>query len=210
VTAQCRAFDPSVVEQLVEELGTVGYGIAPSCLSSDICAALRGEANSLPDDPVSIDAGVGRHARHTLEHDIRKSTIKWIDGATPAQRDFLEAADMIRVEINRQLFLGLFSFEAQLAFYAPGGFYTRHIDSFSGARNRVVSLVTYLTPAWPKDGGGELVIWADRDVSRAPVASVRPEAGTIVLMLSEDIPHEVRVAHHPRASIAGWWRVRPD
>jgi hypothetical protein len=29
------------------------------------------------------------------------------------------------------------------------------------------------------------------------------------LMMSEDIPHEVRVAHRDRASIAGWWRTRP-
>ena len=56
--------------------------------------------------------------------------------------------------LNRALFLGLRSFEAQLAFTPTGGFYKRHLDSFAGARNRIVSLVAYLDADWhPEDGG---------------------------------------------------------
>jgi SM-20-related protein len=198
----------SVIEQLVEGLGVDGYAVATLAFDPRLCAALHDEAGALPVDPARIDAGVGRATGHTREHDIRQSTIKWIDGVTRGQRLFLEAVEPIRLEINRRLFLGLFDFEAQLAIYAPGGFYARHVDSFTGERNRVVSLVAYLTPDWPIDGGGELDIWSNRSVEATPGVTVTPEAGTLVLMLSEDIPHQVRIARHPRTSIAGWWRVR--
>jgi SM-20-related protein len=196
------------IEKLVEGLGAHGYAVATSALDLQLCAALHQEATALPVDPNRIDAGVGRATGHKLEHGIRQSTIKWIDGATPGQRLFLDAVEPIRLEINRRLFLGLFDFEAQLAFYAPGGFYARHVDSFTGERNRVVSLVAYLTPDWPIDGGGELDIWSNRSIEGASAATITPEAGTLVVMLSEDIPHQVRIARHPRTSIAGWWRVR--
>jgi SM-20-related protein len=202
------AFDPTAIERLVGELGASGFAVARHTLNTDLASALRREAEALPSDPARIDAGVGRNALHVLAPQIRQSTIKWLDGETPSQKAFLEGAEQIRAEINSRLFLGLFDFEAQLALYVSGGFYDRHVDSFSGARNRVVSLVAYLTPDWPADGGGELDIWDDRTSLGAPAASVIPEIGTLVLMMSEAIPHQVRVAHHPRASIAGWWRVR--
>jgi SM-20-related protein len=38
----------------------------------------------------------------------------------------------MRLALNARLFLGLFDFEAGYAVYPPGGFFTRHVDSFRG------------------------------------------------------------------------------
>jgi SM-20-related protein len=202
--------ETAVIERMAGELARVGYAIAHHALDPRLTAALRQEAAALGGSSNAIDAGIGRDGGHALAHNVRQSRIQWMDGATTAQSDFLTAAEAVRVAINQQLFLGLFEFEAQLALYQPGGCYARHIDSFSGARNRIVSLIAYLTPEWGANDGGELVLWPDRNAFGDPVATVTPEAGTLVLMMSEDIPHEVRIAHQSRASIAGWWRGRPS
>lgn len=106
--------------------------------------------------------------------------------------------------MNRHLFLGLDSFESHLALYQPGNFYRRHTDAFRGERNRVVSLVAYLNEGWQPDQGGELVLYPD---NLAPI-KVTPEIGTVVLFLSEEIPHEVLVTQRTRFGVAGWFRVR--
>lgn len=106
-----------------------------------------------------------------------------------------------------QLFLGLFEFEAQYLVYPPGGFYARHVDSLAGARNRLVSLVLYINRNWEPAHGGELDIWSGPDDPGPPVATVEPRAGTILLMLSEQIPHRVRTANSVRRVVAGWFRV---
>jgi SM-20-related protein len=198
----------AVIEATTGDLAAAGYAVAHGVLDARLIAALRLEAEALAADPAALDAGVGRGVAHTTAHAVRQSRIKWLDGTTPDQRAFQSVAEQFRVAINQRLFLGLFEFEAQLALYEPGGFYARHVDSFAGARNRIVSMIVYLTPAWHAQDGGELVIWPDRDPASVPAAEVMPEAGTVVLMMSEEIPHEVRVARRRRASIAGWWRLR--
>ena len=104
--------------------------------------------------------------------------------------------------------LGLFEMEVCFAVYPPGGFYERHLDSFAGARNRVVSLVAYLNKDWDETRGGALAVWnegaGDTD---APAARIIPQPGGVMLMLSETIPHEVEVTHETRYGLAGWWRV---
>ena len=149
-----------------------------------------------------------------LARTVRDSRIHWLGGATPAQRAYLDHAELIRLEMNRRLFLGLFEFEAQYGIYPPGGFYARHVDSFARTRSRLVSSVLFLNRGWRNADGGVLVLY-DRTGPRE-AARVVPEAGTLVLMLSEDIPHEVEITHRRRLSIAGWYRIntstphRPD
>ena len=104
--------------------------------------------------------------------------------------------------------LGLFEMEVCFAVYPPGGFYDRHLDSFAGARNRVVSLVAYLNEDWDEARGGALAVWPEgAGESDAPAARIIPEPGGVVLMLSEAIPHAVEVTNEKRLGLAGWWRV---
>jgi SM-20-related protein len=112
--------------------------------------------------------------------------------------------EMLRVGINRRLFLGLFDYECHFARYAPGSFYKKHVDAFRGRSNRVLSTVFYLNPQWGSADGGELLIYSgDGQVE----ASVKPTMGTLVVFLSETVPHEVLPAARLRHSIAGWFRV---
>jgi SM-20-related protein len=100
----------------------------------------------------------------------------------------------------------LFEFESHFAFYAPGGFYARHLDALKGARNRMVSVVTYLNTDWRSEDGGELVVWGPEE-DAPEVARVLPKAGTAIVFLSEEIPHAVEATHRPRLALPGWFRV---
>ena len=104
-----------------------------------------------------------------------------------------------------RLFLGLFSFESHFAHYSPGAYYKRHYDAFRGEANRVLSVITYLNPAWLPTDGGELVIYND-DKDRDGIKVV-PLYGTLVIFLSEEFPHEVLPSSRDRHSVAGWFRV---
>lgn len=136
--------------------------------------------------------------------EVRRDKTKWLDGSTPAQTAYLAFAEALRREVNFRLMLGLFAFEAHYAVYEQGGFYRRHLDSFRGARNRVLSSVLYLNRDWRDADGGQLRIYAPD--SDTVVEAVRPEFGTLAVFLSEEIPHEVVPARRERFSIAGWHR----
>ncbi|RMF07698.1 MAG: 2OG-Fe(II) oxygenase, partial [Alphaproteobacteria bacterium] len=116
----------------------------------------------------------------------------------------LDFMDEVRLGLNCRLFLGLFEFEACFSVYPPGAHYQRHLDSFRGAANRLVSAVTYLNDDWSRSDGGLLRLFDDEG---RVVAEVTPEAGTLALFLSEEVPHEVTETRRVRKSIAGWFRV---
>ncbi|QFU00875.1 hypothetical protein FIU83_04395 [Halomonas sp. THAF5a] len=200
-TALPRARLAELVDALVEQGWYVGEGFIPA----ELCAALHHELGAMADHEALEAAGIGRGQEHALRRDIRGDAIRWLDRESQARRQYLEAMAELQQELNRALFLGLFEYEAHFAHYPPGAFYKRHLDSFRGRANRVISTVGYLNPDWPADGGGEMVIFAADDPERE-VARVRPEAGTFACFLSDSVPHEVLPTRLPRASIAGWFR----
>ncbi|ATH78161.1 2OG-Fe(II) oxygenase [Vreelandella hamiltonii] len=191
----------ALVDALVEQGWYVGRGVIDPAL----CQALQGELLHLAAHDALDEAGIGRGQQHLLRKDIRGDAIHWLDRESEAQRYYLDAMAELQRSLNQALFLGLFEYEAHFAHYPAGAFYQRHLDSFRGRANRVISTVGYLTPDWPADGGGEMVIYDPDDPSRE-VARVVPEAGTFACFLSETIPHEVLPTRLPRTSIAGWFR----
>ena len=191
----------ALVDALVEQGWYVGRGVIDPAL----CQALQGELLHLAAHDALDEAGIGRGQQHLLRKDIRGDAIHWLDRESEAQRHYLDAMTELQRSLNQALFLGLFEYEAHFAHYPAGAFYQRHLDSFRGRANRVISTVGYLTPDWPADGGGEMVIYDPDDPSRE-VARVVPEAGTFACFLSETIPHEVLPTRLPRTSIAGWFR----
>ncbi len=195
----------SVRQSLGQTLRQQGWWCGQHIIPDDLIVAMQGELNELIEEDRLHRAGVGRHSNFQIVADIRRDRIFWLSGARPAQQRFLSAMEDLRLALNRELYLGLFEFEGHFAHYPPGGFYRRHLDSFQGAANRVVSTVTYLNPEWQPGDGGELVIYAE-DSDRIQ-ATIEPRAGTQVLFLSEQIPHEVLTAQTDRASIAGWFRL---
>ncbi|KAA9131052.1 2OG-Fe(II) oxygenase [Marinihelvus fidelis] len=147
-------------------------------------------------------ATVGRGDDQQRNRFVRRDAIHWLDEHAPALAPWREWTEALRVHLNRRLFLGLFSFESQLAHYRPGDFYRTHLDAFRGEASRVVSLVTYLNPDWQAGDGGELVLHTDLGAIHVP-----PAYRTVVLFLSEEMPHEVLPAARDRFSVAGWFRL---
>ncbi len=175
-----------------------------SLIEMPLLTALRDEAAALWQADALSRAGIGRAGDHELVREIRRDKTRWFDGQSPAQRGWLEFAEALRLQLNQRLALGLFAFEAHYAVYEPGGFYRKHLDSFRGARNRILSSVLYLNVGWQTADGGLLRLYDEADDS--VIADIMPEFGTFAVFLSEEIPHEVTPALAPRFSIAGWHR----
>jgi SM-20-related protein len=195
---------------VAEDLASKGWSWQPGLLPDGLLAAMRDEIQTLDAEAALAPAGIGRDDAFQVDRSIRKTRITWLDGSSPPQRAFADWADQWRESLNRSLLLGLFEFEACYAVYPEGGFYDRHLDSFEGARNRIVSIVVYLNADWSKEDGGALIVWPEGAAETdTPEACIVPEGGGAVFMLSETIPHAVQTTARLRYGIAGWWRVNP-
>ncbi|WP_416140831.1 2OG-Fe(II) oxygenase [Halomonas sp. HK25] len=199
------ALAPEALPQLIDALVEQGWYLGTGVLDGDLCADLHAELQTLAEHDALEAAGIGRGRELTLRRDIRGDAIHWLDRESLAQRRYLSAMGEVQQALNQALFLGLFEYEAHFAHYPTGAFYRKHLDSFRGRANRVVSTVGYLNPDWPEDGGGEMVLYAP-DAPGLEVARARPAAGTFACFLAERVPHEVLPTRLPRASIAGWFR----
>jgi SM-20-related protein len=192
-----------------------GYVVLPGAMPENGQAGnagwseLRSEAEHLFADDAFSAARVGRGEgdgdNALRESPIRGSSVCWLDATMPVGQAFMRWMDGLRVSLNRDLFLGLDSFEAQYAHYPVGASYGTHVDRHHHSSARVVSAVSYLNGDWPADAGGELIIYDDHNVPRLTLA---PEGGTLVLFLSNETPHEAKKATRERWSIAGWFRTR--
>ena len=203
-SVQAEALDQSFANRVVEDLVLKGYTVQPNSLPSSLLAALQMQVLSLSSDEFAR-AGIGRAHNYHQNQFVRSDDVCWMTGESAEGSAWLSWCEALRLELNRQLFLGLFSFESHYAWYRAGAYYKRHYDAFRGEANRVLSLVTYLNSDWARDDGGELILY-ESDTDREGLC-ITPLAGTTVLFLSEHFPHEVLPARRDRYSIAGWFRV---
>ncbi|WP_101756966.1 2OG-Fe(II) oxygenase [Oceanicoccus sp. KOV_DT_Chl] len=200
-TAHLIADNETFFAQVAFDLQQQGYSINSLSLPLDLAQDLLNYLHQLDATAFQL-AGIGRDHFHTQDNTVRNDDICWITGKHSVSQRWLDWAEQLKEYLNRQLFLGLFSFESHFAHYAPGHFYQRHVDAFVGQSNRVLSLVVYLNPDWQQGDGGELLIYAGNET-----ITVAPTMATLVLFLSEEFPHEVLPAKQDRYSIAGWYRV---
>lgn len=199
-----KAADEAIFERIAEALLNQGYVVLPDVLPARVSAALLHHLDLYEDYEFST-AAIGRGPDQTRDTTVRRDKIAWIDAQSPNSRTWVTWTQALQTYLNRRLFMGLFSFESQFAFYRPGDFYVTHVDAFRGQSNRVLSLVTYLNQDWQQGQGGELIIYHPH--TGAELVRVAPNFGTLVLFLSEEFPHEVRPAVRTRYSVAGWFRV---
>lgn len=107
-------------------------------------------------------------------------------------------------------------------FYPVDGFFRRHRDgprtiwASPFREHREVSFLLYLDAGWRKEWGGALRVYTGRDPKTyvyrddaegeaAPHVDVLPEAGTLVLLRSPQIEHEVLPTRRPRHCVVGWF-----
>ncbi len=191
--------------KLIDDLAAQSWAVAHDLLPRDAVAALADEARRLWTAGCFKQAGIGRGAEHQVRRDVRGDQILWLNERelTPAQARYWDEIESLRVELNRELFLGLESIEAHYAVYPPGTFYRKHVDRFSNAGERVISCTLYLNPNWRDEDGGQIRLYiADERIE------VSPSSGTFVIFRSDEVPHEVLPADWYRFSLTGWFRRR--
>jgi len=201
-----RLFSERCCDQIADALVERGYVCVAEAFTATLVAQLRAEF----DHPHCNfkTAGIGRGDEYTQMRHIRGDRICWLEGESPAPKQFLAGMSQLREALNYRLFMGLFDYESHLAYYPTGSFYRRHVDAFRGRSNRVLSTVAYLNQDWPADAGGELVLYSAE--GECELERISPQGGRLVIFLSERFPHEVLPARLPRYSIAGWFRVNSN
>ena len=196
----------AAVEETVDQLARSGVAVVRDFLPGPGIAALRDEALGRDARGDLQRAGVGRAATRMVRDDIRGDRILWLDDGspTPAQRALQLALESLRTAVNRELGLGLWSFEGHYALYPPGARYARHRDRFRDDDARVVSCILYLNDGWRAGDGGALRL----HLADGQTRDLLPEGGTLVAFLAARFEHEVLPATRPRLAVAGWFRTR--
>ncbi|HKK22387.1 MAG TPA: 2OG-Fe(II) oxygenase, partial [Pseudohaliea sp.] len=105
----------AIAEDLRARSCSIRHGALPEALAAD----LRAEVATLPGEAFH-SAGVGRAGEHRRNRFVRSDAICWIRGASPAAAAWVGWTGRLREALNRQLLLGLFSFESHYACYGPG------------------------------------------------------------------------------------------
>ncbi len=187
-------------EILIDALLEKGWFTSTGYFSDILCQQLRSEMIVDEMKP----AAIGKGERAQLNVSIRTDRILWINEnlCTPAQKLYLDEMNKLKELLNRELFLGIRSYECHYAHYSQSGFYKKHLDQHATSSQRILSTITYLnTPS----AGGELIIY-NKNSPEVIDTVIRPQMGTFVCFLSNQIYHEVQSTNDDRYSLTGWLR----
>jgi SM-20-related protein len=190
-----------IYPKIIDALVTDGYIVIKDAIDKKLCSDLLKDAKS---ESSFKNAGISSTNDLHIDSTKRRDKTLWLDEDEACRSEYLTFSRELSQNLNKELYLGISYYEAHYALYEEGDFYEKHLDSFRGSKNRVVTTVLYLNEEWSDKDGGELVIYNEDDKE---ITKVTPNAGTLVLFLSDKFPHEVLVAKNKRYSIAGWFRV---
>lgn len=150
-------------------------------------------------------ARIGSRGALQRREDVRGDATCWLrEPLYPAERGLLDQFEELRLDLNREAFLGLFELEAHYAWYPQGAGYSRHVDQPKGRAQRLLSLVLYLNRGWDAGAGGALRIY---DAAEQAL-DIEPIGGRLVCFLTPGREHAVLPAKRDRISISGWFRGR--
>lgn len=198
------SIDSEQIKQIVTAIEKQGYIVLSAVIPNKTLQLLEERIKSLQEVDLKT-ANIGRGNLHQSNLDIRRDKIHWLDKHNSIDNEFLCLMESLRIGLNQTLYLGLFDYESHYAVYQEGDFYKQHVDALKGNSNRVLSTVLYLNEQWKAEDGGELVLYSED--TNTILETIIPSAGTMVIFLSEQFPHEVLAAKAKRYSIAGWFRV---
>ncbi|MBV2134146.1 2OG-Fe(II) oxygenase [Pseudomonas sp. MAP12] len=194
-----------LLDDILDDLASQGWSVQSLALPAELTAALATECRRRYAAGALTRAAIGRAGGQTLDESIRGDHIQWLAAGETATTDaYLGMLDSLRERLNRELFLGLEDYECHFALYPPGSFYRRHLDRFRDDDRRTVTTVFYLNEDWRPEHGGALRI----ELADGREHDVPPAAGTLVVFMSGDFPHEVLPASRERLSLTGWYRRR--
>lgn len=207
----CYPEDDLACGHIASQLAQHGWCVYPGFLPASLVGAMRTQAQVAWRNRQFRPAGIGRGQGFEIKPQIRNDQVMWLD---PPQCDgalarYFTAMETLRKTLNREMYLGLFDFEAHLAIYPPGSFYKKHLDQFRGIGLRTLTTTFYLNEHWQAIDGGLLRLYTN---ARIPdeYTEILPEAGTLVSFLSAEFLHEVLPARRERLSLTGWFSQRAD
>lgn len=195
----------ALLTRIVDDLAEQGWSLQSQFIAPSLTLELAEECRKRAAQGALAPAGVGRGAQQQIREGVRGDQIQWLEAGQAAACDqYLRVFDQLRVALNQGLYLGLEDFEGHFALYPPGAFYQKHVDRFRDDDRRAVSAVFYLNQDWLAEQGGALRLYLPNGETR----DVLPQAGSLLLFLSADMPHEVLPATRERLSLTGWFRRR--
>ncbi len=195
--------------RIATHLAQQGWYVCPNFLDAETVKALRQQMFQAWQAGQFRHAGIGRGDSFKIRPQIRNDQVMWLDqaSATESLASYFAALEDLRTSINRQLYLGLFDYEAHYAVYPPGSFYKKHLDQFRGTGLRTITTTFYLNDNWLPEHGGQLRLYTNPIVPTEFI-DIPPAAGTLATFLSAEFLHEVLPAKRERLSITGWFRRR--
>lgn len=197
--------DLQLLPSIIDDLARQGWSRQTAFLPDSLTRELADECRRRAQNNALHSAGVGRGSALAVREGIRGDQIQWLEaGQHPACDRYLAAMDELRQALNQAFFLGLADYESHFALYPPGAFYQKHLDRFRDDDRRSVSAVFYLNEDWQAEQGGALRIYPPDGAA----LDLLPEAGSLVLFMSAELPHEVLPASRERLSLTGWFRRR--
>lgn len=190
-----------IIDQIIHDLNEKGWSHHSDVLGVDTLLCLNQFINQKYSE--FRPAKVGPRDNKIRQIEIRGDHTLWIDPIDPpVELDYnIHFLQQLRSKINARLFLGLKEFECHLAYYPPGTWYKKHSDRFEKNSSRILSFIFYINQEWEPEDGGELVIYHNDGTL---LKIIPPLPGSFVCFISEDFPHEVRMAKKERRSLTGW------
>ncbi|MEJ2644798.1 MAG: 2OG-Fe(II) oxygenase family protein [Gammaproteobacteria bacterium] len=194
---------------IARDLSDRGWSVCQNFMPPSVVSRLASEVLALRSARGLRPAAVGTGSKRQVRPEIRQDQVRWIDetALSHAQSRYFHMLERLRQALNRQLFLGLYSFEGHATVYEPGTFYLKHLDQFRDAQDRVVSCILYLNEDWQAQDCGQLRLYLGEN-GTDPHLDVLPQGGTLAVFLSERFHHEVLPARRDRLSITGWFKTR--
>jgi SM-20-related protein len=187
------------------DLCRIGISIQDRFVAPAVARQLRECASAREQRGGFAAARIGGSGAERREDGIRSDFTCWLlEPLLPPEIALLQQLEELRLQLNRDAYLGLFELEMHYAKYLPGAGYARHVDQPRGSTTRKLSLVVYLNSGWQSVDGGELRIHQGAD----EFIDVEPLEGRLVCFLTADREHEVRTARRDRLSISGWFSGR--
>ncbi|MFL5786222.1 MAG: 2OG-Fe(II) oxygenase [Bacteriovoracaceae bacterium] len=187
-----------MLDQMVRDIKEKGWSFRENILTAHDMSLINGFFNSHRKEFGPAMVGKGQ-SRQRIES-VRGDHTFWIDPLNPPSEFArpLQILEELKSVLNRELFLGAKEYECHLAYYEPGSFYQKHVDRFADDSSRVLSFVFYLHQNWHSGDGGELVLYGENE------EVISPLPGSLIVFLSDGLPHEVRPAKIERRSFTGW------
>jgi SM-20-related protein len=204
--AKCSDRD-AIHKQIAENLAQNGWCITDDFLPLTLIESLVNELTESVKLGELRPASIGRGQDRKVVKEQRNDWIKWLEiqDASTAQQYYLDAVDLLRVSLNRSLYLGMVDYECHFALYPPGGYYLKHLDQFKDKKSRLLTCILYLNQEWTHTDGGALRLYTDPGDDER-YQEILPMAGRLVTFFSARFIHAVMPSNRERLSVTGWFK----